>query len=177
MENYTQKKVQFESNTFDEKTVLYGDIFEPAEEEVKAVVEVVHGMAEHRARYEDLARFLATNGYICVIYDQRGHGETCGAVENQGYMSDVDNFTSLVMDVKVVLDNIKSLYPNKKTFMLGHSMGSFVSQRFMELYPSTVDGVILSGSNYTKSLLYKIGAILAKSIVKKKGRKTIFLLY
>ena len=36
MENYTQKKVQFESNTFDEKTVLYGDIFEPAEEEVKA---------------------------------------------------------------------------------------------------------------------------------------------
>lgn len=173
MDNYTQKKVEFLSNSFDEKVTLYGDIFEPTEEDVKGIVEVVHGMAEHRTRYEELARFLATNGFICVIYDQRGHGETCGAVENQGYMSDVDNFTSLVMDVKVVLDEIKKLYPNKKTFILGHSMGSFVLQRFMEMYKDEVDGVILSGSNYTKSLLYKIGAVLAKSIVKKHGRKFV----
>ena len=67
MDNFTKKPIQFESNTYDEKVTLFGDVFEPTEE-AKGIVEIVHGMAEHRKRYEGFAGFLAANGYITVIY-------------------------------------------------------------------------------------------------------------
>lgn len=172
MANYTQKKVEFASSTYNEEVTLYGDIFEPLEE-AKGIIELIHGMAEHRKRYEDFAAFLAENGYITVIYDQRGHGETCGAVENQGYMSDVDNFDAMVQDAHLVNEEIKKMYPDKKFILMGHSMGSFITQRYIELYPESIDAAILSGTNYTKSLLYKLGAIIAKGEVKKHGRKYI----
>ena len=149
MDNFTRKPIQFESNTYDEKVTLFGDVFEPTTE-VKGIVEIVHGMAEHRKRYEGFAAFLASNGYITVIYDQRGHGETCGSVENQGYMSDVDNFDAMVQDANLVNQEIKKMYPDKKFILMGHSMGSFITQRYMEVYPDTIDAAILSGTNFTK---------------------------
>ena len=172
MENFTQKKIQILSTTYNENITLYGDIFEPTEN-VKGIVHIVHGMAEHRVRYYEFCEFLAKNGYISVIFDQRGHGETCGAVDKQGYMSDYDNFNALVEDVKLVNAELKKQYPNQKYILMGHSMGSFVSQRYIELYSDSTDKVILSGTNYTKALLFKLGAIISKSIVKKQGRKAI----
>ena len=172
MDNFTRKPIQFESNTYDEKVTLFGDVFEPTEE-VKGIVEIVHGMAEHRKRYEGFAGFLAANGYITVIYDQRGHGETCGSVKAQGYMSDVDNFDAMVQDANLVNQEIKKMYPDKKFVLMGHSMGSFITQRYLELYPDSIDAAILSGTNFTKSLLYKLGAVIAKGEVKKHGRKYI----
>ena len=172
MSNYIKKQIQFLSKTYNEDTTLYGDIFEP-QEEVKGVIEIIHGMAEHRKRYEEFASFLASNGYVTVIYDQRGHGETCGAVDKQGYMSDIDNFNSMVLDANLVNAEIKKLYPDKKFILFGHSMGSFITQRYMEMFPDTIDLAILSGTNYTKSLLYKLGAVIAKGEVKKHGRKYI----
>ena len=172
MDNYTKKQIQFESNTYDEKQTLFADVFEP-NNDAKGIVEIVHGMAEHRKRYEEFAAFLANNSYITVIYDQRGHGETCGSVENQGYMSDVDNFDAMVQDAYLVNQEIKKIYPDKLFILMGHSMGSFICQRYIELYADSIDKVILSGTNFTKSLLFKLGTVIAKSEVKKHGRKYI----
>lgn len=172
MEKYKQKKVQFQSDTYNEQVTLYGDIFEP-NDKIKGIIQIIHGMGEHRIRYYDFCSFLAKNGYVVVIYDQRGHRETCGTIENQGYMSDVDNFNALVIDANLVTNEVKKLYPNKKYILMGHSMGSFVSQRYIQIYPNDADALILLGTNYTKAFLFKIGAIIAKLIVKKQGRKAI----
>lgn len=149
---------------------LYGDEYEP-QGEVKAVLLIVHGMAEHRKRYADFANFLADNGIKVYAYDQRGHGQTAGSLDNVGYMSDVDNFKALVEDVNSVILDIKEKNPGKKVFLLGHSMGSFISQRYSELYGSNVDGVILSGTNYVKGALFRMGRVIASIITSCKGRK------
>lgn len=117
--------------------------------------------------------FLALNAFTAVIYDQRGHGATAGSIDKLGYMSDVDNFQAMVLDAKMVYDRIKEIYPDKDIYLMGHSMGSFISQRFIEMYPNTIKGLILSGTNITSSSLYGIGRLIAKKIVKKHGRKYI----
>ena len=45
-------------------------------EGAKGIVQLVHGMAERKERYEELMSFLAQNGYVCVCHDHRGHGES-----------------------------------------------------------------------------------------------------
>ena len=157
------------SKTFNEEVLLKGSKFVP--ETIKAIVVVCHGMAEHCARYYEFAQYLENNGFITYLYDQRGHGETCGDENNQGYMSDVDNFEAMVDDLDLVLNMAKNENPDKKVFLLGHSMGSFIAQRFIEKYPDDANGVILSGTNYTKGLLFKAGYMIAKRIVKKNGRQ------
>lgn len=155
------------------ETTLYGYIFEPENMISKGVVQIVHGMAEHIGRYFDFMQYLCDNGYVVVGYDQRGHGKTAGSVENCGYMDDNDNFNILVDDLFKVNQFVHEQYPNKIIYLFGHSMGSFVSQRYIELYSNTIDGVILSGSNFNKGLFIKLGKCIASIITKFKGRKHI----
>ena len=42
----------------------------------KAWVHIMHGMAEHSARYQHLAEFLNQQGYLVSADDHRGHGKT-----------------------------------------------------------------------------------------------------
>lgn len=151
---------------------LYGGRFTPAGE-IKAVVIIIHGMSEHRLYYDPLARFLAENGYLCVNYDQRGHGDTAGkAGEELGHISDIDNFATLVKDAGAVAKALRAEFPDKPLYMFGHSLGSFVVQRFIELYGVLVDGAILSGSNYNrKSLKLAFGKKITDRLVKTRGKR------
>ena len=153
-------------------TILKGYLYEPTTE-AKGIIQICHGMAEHIGRYDNFMNFLCDNGYIVVGYDQRGHGMTAGSVENCGYMSDSDNIEVLVEDVHKVVEYIKNAYPEKNIYLFGHSMGSFVSQRYVELYNNEISGLILSGSSYNDGLIIKLGNILASMITKSKGRKHI----
>ena len=60
-------------------------IYKP-DNEVKGCVQIVHGMEEHRKRYEDFANTLKENGYGVISYDLPGHGETAG--DDYGYFGD-----------------------------------------------------------------------------------------
>lgn len=153
-------------------TTLKGYIYEPTIES-KAIVQICHGMAEHIERYDDFMSFLCGNGYTVIGYDQRGHGKTAGSIENCGYMDDNNNIEVLVNDIYTVLSYMKENYPNQKIFLFAHSMGSFVSQRFVELYNNEIDGLILSGSSFNGNSFIKLGNILASFITKIKGRRHI----
>ena len=151
---------------------LKGYIYEP-EQEIKGIIQICHGMAEHIKRYDDFMQFLCNNNFVVIGYDQRGHGMTAGSVEKCGYMDDSDNIEVLVHDVHKVNNYIKELYPNLPIYLFGHSMGSFVSQRYVELYDNEIDGLILSGSSYNKGLKINMGNWLASLITKIKGRTYI----
>lgn len=153
-------------------TILKGYIFEPSTES-KAIIQICHGMAEHIERYIDFMTFLCDNSYTVIGYDQRGHGKTAGSIENCGYMDDSNNIDVLVTDVHKVISFMKENYPNQKIYLFGHSMGSFVSQRYVELYNSEIDGLILSGSSLNDNLFIKLGNIFASIITKIKGRRYI----
>ena len=154
------------------QVTLKGFIYEP-EQQIQGIVQICHGMAEHIKRYDDFMQYLCDNNFVVVGYDQRGHGMTAGSVENCGYMDDYDNIEVLVHDVHKVNQYIKELYPNLPIFLLGHSMGSFISQRYVELYDNEIDGLILSGSSYNDGFIIKMVNMLASLITKIKGRKHV----
>lgn len=134
-----------------------------------AVVLIVHGMVETAARYRRLAGSLTEAGYAVFAHDLRGHGETAGDAEKVGYCGK-NGFDIMVGDIRVLLDRIRGDFPDKPVFLLGHSFGSFLAQKYISLYGDTLDGVILSGTNYRQSpALLAAGRLIAGAAVLFKG--------
>jgi alpha-beta hydrolase superfamily lysophospholipase len=109
-------------------------------------VQIFHGMAEHAGRYERLAKFLNTKGFIVYANDHRGHGRTAGSLDAVGYIGK-DGFNNIVEDEFIITGTIKEEHPNLPVIILGHSFGSFVAQEYITRYGGDVAGVILSGSS------------------------------
>ena len=135
------------------------------------VVQIVHGMTEYALRYDYFAKKLCEQGYIVYAHDHRGHGKTAISDEERGYIADNEGFDILVDDVKQLTDIIKKDNPNLPIIIFGHSMGSFVSQRYIELYGDEIQGVILSGTNGKPKLYTKIGILVSKIGILLRGRK------
>jgi alpha-beta hydrolase superfamily lysophospholipase len=138
---------------------------------IKGVIQIAHGMAEHALRYERFAEKLTNQGYIVYANDHRGHGKTAGSVENVGYCGE-DGFNWMVEDLYELNNIIKSENKGLPVILLGHSMGSFLSQSYIEKYGDTIDGVILSGTAGKQGFLTAMGEKIAKKEVKKVGAKT-----
>ncbi|SET59290.1 Lysophospholipase, alpha-beta hydrolase superfamily [Natronincola peptidivorans] len=135
------------------------------------VVQIVHGMAEHIERYHDFANALVKEG--CIVYgnDHRGHGKTAKDPKELGYFADRDGWERVINDLHEITEKIKQEYPQGKIILFGHSMGSFLARRYVQLFPKAVDALILSGTGYSKGLLGKIGikaAVLSKLIHNKR---------
>lgn len=130
---------------------------------------IVHGMAEHINRYSLFAEYAVKKGYNVFGYDQRGHGFTAESKADLGHIDDKSGWQSYIDDLKCVIEQVQSIAPQLKNYVLGHSMGSFVSRDFSIRYPEMIDGLILSGS--TDCLLSELimGLTLAKTELLVKG--------
>ena len=129
-------------------------------ENVKSVVQIVHGMAEHAARYEELALFLNSKGIVVYASDHRGHGKTAGSVEKLGIVGD-EGFNKIVEDKNIVTKLIKEKYSNVPVYILGHSFGSFLTQRYIEKYGDQIDGAILSGTAAKRGVEITAGVLIS----------------
>lgn len=138
---------------------------------IKGVVQIAHGMAETALRYDYFANKLTDEGYIVYANDHRGHGKTSENKEKLGFVGDSDGFFLMISDMKELNDIIREENKDLKIILFGHSMGSFLSQRYMQLYGDTIDGLILSGSNGKPKFITKVGKFIAKIEMKLKGRK------
>lgn len=105
-----------------------------------AVIVIVHGVCEHSGRYEYVTSKLNSFGYSVYRFDNRGHGRSGG---EKGY---VENFNLFIDDAGKIVDMAKSENPNLPIFMLGHSMGGFITAGFGIKYPNRLTGQILSGA-------------------------------
>ena len=128
-----------------------------AAETPKAAVVISHGMAEHPERYDDLANYLTANNLTVYAINQVGHGkhaEKLGHMDNGDFDQCVDNLNELV--------ELAKKETSLPVFLLGHSMGSFISQLYVERYHN-LQGLILSGSS-ASSLIMKMGATIARVV-------------
>ncbi|GAB6167610.1 alpha/beta hydrolase [Clostridium carnis] len=139
--------------------------------EPKAVVQIVHGMTETALRYDYFAKALCKEGYIVYSHDHRGHGKTASSEEELGYIADKEGFYWMVNDIKELSNIIKEENPNLKLILFGHSMGSFLSQRYAQIYGNEIDALILSGTNGRPKNITKLGIIVSKIEIMFKGRK------
>ena len=110
----------------------------------KASVLVAHGMAEHAARYDRFATALNGAGYAVYAPDHRGHGDTAGS-ERLGWAGP-DGWNGMVRDITRLAEIVREEQPGAPLFAFGHSMGSILMQRFMQLHGTGIAGVILSGT-------------------------------
>ncbi len=142
------------ADTFDGKKLfvnLWDDVKVP-----KGAVLIAHGMAEHSGRYDDFAKYLNMAGYIVVADDERGHGQTA---EKKGVV-DGDSFYQTVEDKRMLVEYISSEY-GLKTFLFGHSYGSFISQAFLEAYSRKIVGATLCGTTFIKNPQTTSGLIVS----------------
>lgn len=133
---------------------------------VKGVLVLHHGLAEHSMRYDRFGSILSENGYILIAHDVRGHGATAENAEANkcgrfGQLSDKDGFNKVVDDLYEIVISAKAEYSNLKVFVMGHSFGSFVTQRFIEKYGHQVEGCILCGTSYMPQYFTHAGHALA----------------
>lgn len=111
----------------------------------KAVIQLVHGMAEHKERYLPFMEFLCSNGYACIMHDHRGHGASVRNTEDLGYMYSGGS-EAVIEDIKAVNRHAASIFPESAIYLFGHSMGSLAVRCFVKRYDSLIDGLIVCGS-------------------------------
>jgi len=146
---------------------LYYQVWRP-EKNLKAVVQVIHGLAEHSGRYLNIVNALIPRGYAIYAADHRGHGKS------EGLRAYVKKFEYYVKDQKTFFDLIKENKPNLPIFLLGHSMGAIIAQMYAVTYPEDLKGLVLSGAGTqlggtgSSTFLRGVTKLLSKIIPKRK---------
>lgn len=155
----------------DDETKIYYFKWLP-DEEIKGIMLIAHGMAEHSERYDDFADFLNRNGFAVFANDQRGHGKTAGSTDKVGFVSHENGWKIMVNDFLKMKKEAKKQYPDVPLFAIGHSMGTFILRDIVltgNNASSDLKGIILSGTGCGLGLMGQIGKLIFKSEISKKG--------
>ena len=112
---------------------------------VKGIVQLVHGMSEHKERYFPFMEFLAEAGYATILHDHRGHGASVKAPEDLGYMYD-DSGEAIVEDVHQLTLYMKEQFPGVPVYLFGHSMGSLIVRVYLRKYDAEINKLIVCGA-------------------------------
>lgn len=137
--------------------------------ELKGIVQIAHGIAEHIERYDDFMAFLAENGYLSVGNDHLGHGMTASCANEKGLFAEEGGWNYAVMDMHKLHNIMAEQYPGKKYILFGHSMGSFLARTYIINYPDGCDMAILSGTGNQSALMISGGCIISDVLCLRKG--------
>lgn len=138
----------------------------------RAIVQIVHGIAEHINRYDDFMNFLTENGILAVGDDHLGHGQSVTEADDLGFFNDKDGWDYAVMDEERLHDLIVDEYPNIPYIFFGHSMGSFITRTLIIKHPEMYDAAIISGTGHQSKALVYGGGIMANALVALKGARS-----
>lgn len=147
---------------------IHAAAYLPDNGEIKAVIQVAHGMAEHLERYEKFAAALADLGIALYINDHLGHGQSVSAPTELGYFGANEGWKNFVEDCHKLTLIAKGENPDKPFFFFGHSMGSFVARAYTLKYADEVNGAIYCGTAGPNPAS-GVGQLLANAIAKIKG--------
>lgn len=154
----------------------------------KGLVQIAHGMVEHKGKYSGIAEFLAQNGFIVAVNDHRGHGdsvnydldsrkylgesnksdsgesaeskksadssdssksaESAPKIREKIYLGEMgaNGFETALDDMHNLHLALKARFKPRKFILIGHSMGSLLSRRFLQEYEDCLDMLILCGT-------------------------------
>ena len=163
--NYSKISGYFESSNGTDRIAYY--VYKPVTE-MKAAVQLVHGMCEYCERYEDFIDFLCGNGIMVFCHDHLGHGNSARDAEHLGFFAPERGWHFLAKDVVKLTRIVKENCRNVKLFILGHSMGSLVVRTVLAKYGYMYDGAVIMGTVNTK-IGTNAGIALTRSIGKIKG--------
>ena len=136
----------------------------------KAVVQIVHGIAEFVERYEDFANYLNSLGCVVVAEDHMGHGQSICGNGVQGYFR--GGWFCAVDDTYRLMKDTMTEYPNLPYILFGHSMGSFMARTILAKYPdSGIAAAIICGTGWQPRLALPALIKVVEGICKKTGER------
>lgn len=162
------KRCDFFYPSADGRTEIHGVRWQP-EGQPRAVVQIAHGICEHIGRYEEVARWLAEREILVVGNDHLGHGQSWQEAERKGLFAEQDGWALAVRDMEALRQQTAEANPGVPYFLLGHSMGSFLTRTYLIRYPGRVAGAILSGTGQQPGWLTAAGYGFASLLCRTKG--------
>ncbi len=152
------KEVKFTSSAGEQRTLFMRE----SAGAPKAVLHIVHGMAEHIARYHDFAERLSAAGIAVGGADLPGHGPQTGAAA-LGHFADKDGREKVLADVRRTGQMLREHFPGVKYVLMGHSMGSFIARECVLRY-DTPDALVLSGTGHFDAVLSGAARVLSGAV-------------
>lgn len=151
----------------DGKTTIHAVIWRP-EGETKAVLQIIHGMAEYAERYAPFAESLAKHGILVCAEDHLGHGKSVISPDQLGYFTDGNGANCVLEDIRRLTLTIKEQC-SAPYFILGHSMGSFFCRKYIATYGEGLAGAIIMGTGFQPAILTCAGKLVTRVIAAFKG--------
>lgn len=111
----------------------------------RGVIQFIHGMCEHKERYDSTMKYFSDKGYICVISDLPGHGENVDSKEDYGFFGEngIENLLTCVHQNTLF---VKEHFPDIPYILFGHSLGSLICRTYLKKYDNYVDTAFICGS-------------------------------
>lgn len=110
----------------------------------KGSIIFVHGICHGAWCFENFMDFFSENGYECFALNLRGHGDNPRKDLKDAKLSDYRDDVKTCIDYCIKYLNEREIY--EKPFLLGHSMGGAVVQKYIGEYSDTIKGAILFAS-------------------------------
>ena len=138
------------------------------EGEPRAVVQILHGIAEFAERYDAFAGYLCSKGILVVAEDHMGHGQSINGDGIQGYFH--GGWFTAVEDSMQLMADTKAAFPNLPYILFGHSMGSFMARTILCKYPECgLTGAVICGTGWQPAFALPALIRIVEGICKKTG--------
>ena len=159
------QEIYYPSN--DGKTTIHACIWQA--EQPKAVLQIVHGMAEYAERYAPLAVYLRAQGITVCLEDHLGHGKSVTDGNNLGYFADRKGYDAVLADIRALTEIMKKKNEGVPYFIMGHSMGSFFCRKYISMYGNELDGAIIMGTGFQPRIVTSSAKLVCRTVALFKG--------
>lgn len=161
-------KREFFYPSADGETKIHGIEWLP-KGEVKAVLQISHGMVEYIDRYDEFASWLVENGWYVTGNDHLGHGKSVTSEEKYGFFHVPDGNQCVIRDIHTLRERTGEKYPGVPYFMLGHSMGSFLLRQYLLRFGRGLAGAVIMGTGYKSRPVLCAGQVLCGLLAAVRG--------
>ena len=144
----------------DGKTPIHAVEWLP-EGQVRAVLQISHGVSEYILRYEPFAEYLTARGFAVVGHDHLGHGQSVAEGSPRLYFGPKGSWSWVVDDIDQRRNLAKAKFPQVPYFLMGHSMGSFLARTYLIRYPGAVDAAVIMGTGQMSPAIIAGGKAVA----------------
>lgn len=136
---------------------------QPAAGDVRAVVQINHGLAEHAARYARFAHALSAKDLAIYAHDHRGHGATTAPNAPPGsFSTQGDGVEKVLADVGAVHTHVRERHPSIPFFIFGHSMGGLITMNYALRHPDALAGAAVWNANFSGGLAGRAAQMILK---------------
>jgi len=140
------KKSSYLSPSFSSGSHFFYTIFTPEEQPVKATILIIHGMREHSGRYHEVAGYFADRGFAVLTYDHPGHGRSVKEKRDMGFFQRDSPAKRLITVAEAMRKSLHQQYPKVPHFVIGHSMGSFITRCLLQKISKKFMGAVIVGT-------------------------------